>query len=98
MIDIAIFGSATNFPDRARDSAVRLGASLADAGCRVLTGACPGLPYYAAQAAYQRQGYVIGYSPARTRKEHTEYFGDPDDVFSELVRAGEYPITYPCRW
>ena len=97
MIDIAIFGSAKNFSELDKKSATQLGVTIAKSGCRILTGACPGLPYYAAKAAYQEEGYIIGYSPARTFEDHTEYFGDPFDVFTELIFLDKEYEFYPHK-
>ncbi len=44
-------GAGSNIPHEHLDKAERLGEAIADAGCVMITGACPGLPLTAARRA-----------------------------------------------
>ena len=55
----------------------RLGRSIAERGCCLLTGACPGFPHEAVLGAKAAGGHVVGISPAATLKEHVEAYGSP---------------------
>lgn len=70
-IRIGVMGSADG---QAETSVVelcrRLGRAVAESGCCLLTGACPGLPHVAVLGAKEVNGHVIGISPAATLKEH----------------------------
>ncbi len=62
---VGVMGSASGLIDpeiAARARAV--GRAVAEAGCTLITGACPGLPQEAVRGAAARGGLVIGISPA----------------------------------
>ncbi len=66
----------------------RLGRAVAESGCCLLTGACPGLPHVAVLGAKEVDGHVIGISPAATLKEHVEVLGSPYKEYDVLIFTG----------
>jgi uncharacterized protein (TIGR00725 family) len=65
-----------------------LGRALAENGCCLLTGACPGLPHEAVLGAKEAGGHVIGISPAVSLKEHLETFAAPYSEYDVLIFTG----------
>lgn len=70
------------------EKAGQLGEAIADAGCVVITGACPGLPLAAARGAHRRGGNVIGISPALSLDEHAFKYESPTLAHDVLVFTG----------
>ncbi len=68
--------------------AIELGHHIAQAGCILVTGACPGLPDQAAFGAHQAGGFVMGVSPAFSEREHTERYKSPRDYYDLLLYTG----------
>jgi len=66
----------------------RLGRAIAERGCCLLTGACPGLPHEAVRGAKEVGGHVVGISPAATLKEHVEVYGSPYRAYDVLIFTG----------
>lgn len=66
----------------------RLGRAVAESGCCLLTGACPGLPHTAVLGAKEAGGHVVGISPASSLKEHVEVFGSPYEEYDVLIFTG----------
>jgi len=66
----------------------RLGQAVANRGCCLLTGACPGLPHEAALGAREAGGHIIGISPAMSLKEHVEDYGSPYKEYDVLIFTG----------
>lgn len=66
----------------------RLGAAIANAGCTLITGACPGLPFAAVEGAKQAGGLVVGISPALSEAEHVQRFDAPVDGFDVIIYTG----------
>ena len=64
----------------------RLGRRIAELGCVIVTGACPGLPHAAVLGAHEAGGQSLGVSPARSREEHVEVFESPLDPYSAIRR------------
>ena len=82
-------GSASPPIDRiARRSARDLGRAVARAGCTLVTGACPGLPYDAVKGAKEAHGLVVGISPALSAEEHVDKFTSPLAGFDLVVFTG----------
>jgi uncharacterized protein (TIGR00725 family) len=73
---------------RLRDLAERLGITLAENGCILVTGATTGLPDLVAQAFRRHGGFALGISPAHDRKEHLERYGLPDQGADVIVYTG----------
>lgn len=81
-------GAGDDIPAEFLDKAWQLGAAAADAGCIVVTGACPGLPLAAAQGAKSRGGMVIGISPALSLDEHAFKYQSPTLAHDVLIFTG----------
>ena len=86
---IGVMGSATApIEDTAIEQARALGTAVSDAGCILVTGACPGLPYAAVEGAKAAGGMVIGISPALSETEHVHRFHSPVRGFDVIVYTG----------
>lgn len=72
----------------ARDLAIQIGASIAQTGHIVTTGATVGLPYYAAYGAKTAGGMSIGFSPAASLREHLRKYRLPFDAFDFINFTG----------
>lgn len=66
----------------------RLGRAIAERGCCLLTGACPGLPHEAVLGAKEAGGHVVGISPAATLKEHVDGYRSPYREYDVLIFTG----------
>lgn len=53
-----------------------------------VTGATTGFPYWAAKGAKLEGGFVLGFSPASTEKEHIDRFNLPIDHHDMIVYTG----------
>jgi len=88
-IRIGVMGSAGgDVPTTISESCRRLGRVIAERGCCLLTGACPGLPHDAVLGAKEAHGHVIGISPASTLKEHVEVHHSPYQEYDVLILTG----------
>ena len=86
---VGVMGSATPpIADDALAHARELGRAVARAGCTLITGACPGLPYAAVEGAKAEGGLVVGISPALSEHEHVRRFHSPVRGFDVLVYTG----------
>lgn len=65
-----------------------LGQAIARAGCVLVNGACPGLPYFAARGAKAEGGLTVGISPALSRDEHVDKYGSPVEYLDMIVYTG----------
>lgn len=65
-----------------------LGRTIAERGCCLLTGACPGLPHEAVRGAKEVGGHVVGISPASSLREHVEVFRSPYREYNVLIFTG----------
>lgn len=75
---IAISGAAEgDFSEVTISLAKAVGAEIAKRGIVVLTGATTGVPQIAAESAKDAGGFVIGFSPASTYREHVKKFRLP---------------------
>jgi uncharacterized protein (TIGR00725 family) len=63
----------------AQDLARTVGREIALEKCILLTGATTGSPYFAAEGSKQAGGFVIGFSPASSQREHEHKFKLPVD-------------------
>ncbi|MBV8749346.1 MAG: hypothetical protein JO103_06505 [Candidatus Eremiobacteraeota bacterium] len=66
----------------------RLGRRVAEKGCVIVTGACPGLPHAAVLGATDAGGVSLGVSPARSREEHVTVFESPLEPYTAIVFTG----------
>jgi hypothetical protein len=88
-IRVGVMGSASEPVDPAvADRGRRLGRAIAERGCCLLTGACPGLPHAAVLGAREAGGHVVGISPAATLREHVEVFASPYREYDVLILTG----------
>ena len=88
-IQIGVMGSAGG--DITADHlelARRLGRRIAELGCVIVTGACPGLPHAAALGAHDAGGISLGVSPAHSREEHVDVFESPLEPYTTIVFTG----------
>lgn len=84
-----VMGSATGpFDPAVAELARALGRAVAEAGCTLITGACPGLPQEAVLGAFAFGGLVLGISPALSEREHVERYGSPTEGFAALIYTG----------
>lgn len=66
----------------------RLGRTVAQNDCVLVTGATTGLPHLVSCAAREHGGLTIGVSPAISRAEHRERFRLPDDGADVILYTG----------
>lgn len=86
---VGVMGSSeAPFADDAYAKLVELGRAVAQRGCVLITGACPGLPYAAVQGAAQVKGLVVGVSPGLSLWEHETKFSSPSEGFDVLIYTG----------
>jgi uncharacterized protein (TIGR00725 family) len=71
-----------------RARAFELGQAIAESGCSLITGACPGLPYDAARGAQAAGGLSVGISPALSRSEHVKRYDSPVDAYDAIIYTG----------
>jgi uncharacterized protein (TIGR00725 family) len=86
---IGVMGAAGGELDpEVRARAYELGCAIARAGCVLITGACPGLPYDRARGARDAGGLSIGISPALSRSEHVKKYDSPVDAYDAIIYTG----------
>lgn len=78
----------------AYDKAIALGREVANHGAILVTGATTGFPLWAAMGAKEAGGFVLGFSPAYSEKEHIEKFNLPVEFHDVIVYTG---FGYPGR-
>jgi uncharacterized protein (TIGR00725 family) len=81
-------GASSDISSDYLSKAARLGESIAKHGCVLVTGACPGLPLAAADAARRSGGFVIGISPAMSLEEHIDRFASPAEGHDVMIYTG----------
>jgi len=87
---IAISGAAeTEFmaPDL-MEKVTALGHQIAGHNMVTVTGATTGAPFWAAKAAKEAGGIVIGISPATTKREHVEVYHLPLEYHDLIIYVG----------
>jgi uncharacterized protein (TIGR00725 family) len=88
-IRVGVMGSAGEPLDQTvAECCRRLGRAIAERGCCLLTGACPGLPHEAVLGAKVVSGHIIGISPAATLREHVGMFRSPYREYDVLIFTG----------
>lgn len=88
-VRIGVMGSAGGeFNAPVMELCRKLGRAIAERGCCLLTGACPGLPQAAVRGAKDVGGHVVGISPAVSLKEHVEVYGSPYQEYDVLTFTG----------
>jgi hypothetical protein len=88
-LKIGVMGSASgDLSEYSSSTAFALGQAIANAGCYMVTGGCPGLPLEAARGAKQAGGLVIGISPGLSLDEHIHKYGSPTVSHDILIFTG----------
>lgn len=88
-IQIGVMGSAGGpITESEMALARRVGRRIAERGCVIVTGACPGIPHAAVLGAHERGGMSLGVSPAHSREEHTDVFTSPLEPYDAIVFTG----------
>ena len=86
---IGVMGSAGGELDpEVRERCYQLGRAIAKAGCVLITGACPGLPYDSARGTKDGGGLSVGISPALSRSEHVKKYESPVDAYDVIIYTG----------
>lgn len=87
---VAISGAAETglCPPDALEKTEAIGRELARRGVVVVTGATTGAPLWAAKAAKEAGGIVIGISPAATEYEHIHNYKLPTDWHDLIMYTG----------
>lgn len=86
---VGVVGSASGEIDPAiAEKAFELGKATAQAGCVLITGACPGYPHHAVLGAKSAGGLVVGISPALCWQEHVERYRSPWREYDVLIYTG----------
>lgn len=78
----------------AYEKGISLGKEIAKSGSICVTGATTGFPLWAAMGAKQAGGFVVGFSPASSEKEHIEVYNLPIEYHDIIVYTG---FGYPGR-
>jgi uncharacterized protein (TIGR00725 family) len=73
---------------KSSDLAYQAGATIAESGHILTTGATIGLPYYAALGASDAGGMSIGFSPAVSLREHLRKYRLPSDCYDFINFTG----------
>lgn len=88
-IQIGVMGSAGGpLTDAELALSRRLGKRIAERGCVIVTGACPGLPHAAVLGATDAGGISFGVSPALSREEHINVYGSPLEPYTVIAFTG----------
>lgn len=88
-IRFGVMGAAAGgFPAELLDRCQAIGRAIAEAGCCLLTGACPGLPQASVEGAKAVGGHVIGISPGTNLKDHVETFDSPYREYDVMIFTG----------
>ncbi|HTX60453.1 MAG TPA: hypothetical protein VMH02_12365 [Verrucomicrobiae bacterium] len=88
-LQIGVMGSAGGaISEQELALARRLGRRIAERGCTIVTGACPGLPHAAVLGAAEAGGVSVGISPALSREEHVNVYASPLQPYTAMVFTG----------
>lgn len=88
-IQIGVMGSAGGLITAEQlELARRLGKRVAERGCTIVTGACPGMPHAAVIGAHEANGTSLGVSPALSREEHVNIYASPLQPYTTMVFTG----------
>jgi uncharacterized protein (TIGR00725 family) len=88
-LKVGVMGGASGVMAPAHLAAAEaLGTAIAQSGCVLVTGACPGLPFAAARGAKAAGGLVVGISPGLSMDEHVYRFRSPAEFHDVLVFTG----------
>jgi uncharacterized protein (TIGR00725 family) len=85
-IKIGVMGSSEKPKDKILIERSReVGREIARHNCILINGATSGLPDESARGAKEEEGFVLGISPARDLKEHTERYKLPSKYYDSIV-------------
>ena len=86
MKKVTVYGGTNNksYTAQEMEECKKLGKYLAKKGLEVLTGACNGFPLFVGREAIAHGGKVVGYSPARNKKDHVQKYNFPIDGVTHL--------------
>lgn len=88
-LKIGVMGGATGvMSSEVMEKAHALGRTIAESGCILVTGACPGLPLASACGATAAGGTVVGISPGLSLDEHVYKYGSPTEFHDVLIFTG----------
>lgn len=88
-VRIGVMGSSAELDDPELARQCRsLGRAIAELGCCVLTGACPGMPHEVALGAKEAGGKTMGISPALHLREHIGTFTSPYKEYDVMIYTG----------
>jgi uncharacterized protein (TIGR00725 family) len=88
---IGVMGSSNELAGQAealKAKVNRLGQTIAERGCALITGATTGLPDLVSRAARLAGGITLGISPAQSREEHVSRYALPDDGADLIIYTG----------
>lgn len=85
---ICVSGSAVLNEQPAKEKAIELGRQIALANAVLLTGATTGYPHLSAVGAKEKDGMVVGFSPAMGEREHTGKYRLPVADHDLIVYTG----------
>src|SRR3989344_5638461 len=74
--------------ENAIKKAEQLGREIVRHDAVLVEGATTGFPYWAAKGAKEEGGIVVGFSPAKTEKEHIEHYQLPTDYHDLIIYTG----------
>jgi len=89
LIKVGVMGSAGGaMDDTIVERCREMGRAIAEEGCAILTGGCPGLPHAAVLGCKERGGITIGVSPALSIQEHVTHYKSPTDNIDVMIFTG----------
>ena len=95
-LKIGVMGSAsgpTLYKKGNEERCEAVGRAIAKHNCMTITGACPGLPHFAAKGAKEAGGFVLGVSPAFSEHEHVREYKSPNEYYDIII----FPLTSQCQ-
>jgi uncharacterized protein (TIGR00725 family) len=88
-ISVGVMGSAGgDLSQETLQKGFRMGQEIAQRGCVLITGACPGLPHQAVLGAKSMGGIVVGISPALNFEEHAMKYASPYHGYDAIIYTG----------
>jgi len=88
-VKVGVMGSAGGeMSGEALDKSYLLGRAIAEKGCVLVTGGCPGLPFAATRGAKEAGGFTVGISPGIDLQEHVELYKSPTEFLDILIFTG----------
>jgi uncharacterized protein (TIGR00725 family) len=72
----------------AYDKGLALGREIAHYGAVLINGATTGFPLWGAMGAKEVGGFVVGFSPANSEKEHIEMYNLPVEYLDVVIYTG----------